>query len=80
MHQSGGHVKISVEEIMQMYNRRREINRCPLKDLEIYESGVLVNIDPKLIEEWDFTGLSNIDFITSDVYKNGIAHEDNGTN
>ena len=50
-------------------NRRREINSCPLGEIAFYKNGSKVDILPKTVNDFMYTGLSNIDFITSGYYK-----------
>lgn len=54
---------VTIEEVRALQERRREINRIDLKDIDFYENGVIVTPDKDVIEEWCFTGLSNIDFV-----------------
>jgi len=47
---------------------RRCINSTPLEEIHWLEQGEEVIIDKKLIEDFEATGLNNIDFITSKYY------------
>ena len=47
---------------------RRCINSTPLVEIHWLEDGQEVVIDKKLIEDFERTGLNNIDFITSKYY------------
>lgn len=60
---------VSVEEVKAIAYRRDAINSIPLSKLEIYENGKKVKITKETRQAWDYTGLSNIDFITSGSYK-----------
>jgi hypothetical protein len=65
-------VKIRISEIIELTNREREINRPDLKDIDfIDDSGKIVNIDEKIVEDFRFCGLSNVDFINTGFYKKG---------
>jgi hypothetical protein len=55
-------MKIAIEEIMTMLERRAEINNTPLDQIEWTLNGVVQQIAPDEIDEWDFTGLGNIYF------------------
>jgi len=59
-------MKIAVEYVKWLMEERSKINRVPLKDLEIFENGMKLDIPRKVIDDFDFTGLSNVDFILSD--------------
>jgi len=61
-------MRVSVEEIMAMRARRKEINNTPLEDIEWTQNGeVITDITPEEIEEWRFTGLSHADFIVNRI-------------
>lgn len=62
-------MKINIEEIHQMLARRREINSVRLEDIEWYENGVKLSIDKQLIDRYRFIGMTNMDFIATDFYK-----------
>ena len=61
-------IKIDIEEIFEICERRKTINNLDLMDIEFCSKGVPLNIDPKVVEEFSFTGLNNMDFITSNYY------------
>jgi len=60
---------VVVEDVMKALKERRRINRIPLKDIIIYEGGKEVEILEWVKEHFEFTGLNNIDFIASGMYK-----------
>jgi predicted ATP-grasp superfamily ATP-dependent carboligase len=60
---------IAIEEIREMQKRRNEINKLDLCDIIWTENNEEVKIDSKVIEDFELTGLNNIDFITSNYYK-----------
>ena len=49
---------------------RSKINRANLHDLEIFEKGMKLNIPKKVLDDFELTGLCNIDFILSDFRNN----------
>jgi hypothetical protein len=55
--------QINVEEIRAMNKRRAEINALEFKDIEWLEGGKLIEIDPSVTEDWDFTGMGNYSFV-----------------
>ena len=59
---------VHIEHIKEMQKQRERINKPLLDDIEFYENGKLLHIDKRLINKFIFTGLSNIDFITSGYY------------
>lgn len=56
-------MKVTIEELWEMQERRNEINSTDIKDIEFYINGVKVDVPLESLEEWRFTGLSNTDFI-----------------
>ena len=68
-------LKIHVEEIIYLDEQLRRINRVPLNEIEFYENGVKLEIDPKLIEEFEFTGLGNVNFVLMKYYSDKIEED-----
>jgi len=56
-------MKVNVEAVNRIQRERARINRIALKNLELYEDGKRIKITKKTIDDWNFTGLSVIDFI-----------------
>ena len=61
-------IPVRVEHILEMQRQRERINNPMLDRIDFYENGKLLHIDKRLIDKFIFTGLSNIDFITSGYY------------
>ncbi len=61
-------IKIDIEDIFEIQERRRNINKLDFADIEFCSNGKPLNIDPKVREEFSFIGLDNMDFITSNYY------------
>ena len=57
--------QIVVETVMENHAKRRMSNQPKLTDIEFVYNGEVVEIDSKELEEFRFTGLSNIDFVTT---------------
>ena len=62
-------MRIDIEHVRKIQEERMKINTVPFKQIEWYEDGKKVNISPKIAEDFLFTGLNNIDFIISEMYK-----------
>jgi len=62
-------MRVDVEQVKKIQAERKKINDLELQDIEWYEDGKKVDIDPKVLAEFEFTGLCNTDFIISDTYK-----------
>ena len=61
-------IVVHVEHIKEMQKQRERINNPMLDRIDFYENGKLLHIDKRLIDKFIFTGLNNIDFITSGFY------------
>lgn len=59
-------MQIAIEYVQWLAEERSKINRVPLRDLEIFENGMKLDISRKMIDDFELTGLSNVDFILSD--------------
>lgn len=64
--------KVNIERIRLLKAELAEINKAPLDKIDFYEDGVLLKINNKIIQDFQFTGLANIDFIMTDFYKHGF--------
>lgn len=56
-------MKISVEEVMQLLDRKDEINSVPLDSIVWTLDGKELQIPQKVLEEWKFMGMCNTSFI-----------------
>ena len=59
-------MKIAIEYVEWLAEERSKINRVSLEDLEIFQNGMTLDISKEVIDAFDLTGLSNVDFILSD--------------
>ena len=64
---------ISVEYVLELQRQRAEINKLNLKDIIWTEGGEDLEIAPEVIADFEFTGLSNEHFITTNYYKKGFT-------
>jgi hypothetical protein len=65
--------KVLISDILQAEKWRKRINSYDLEAIDfIDEDGKLVVVDTKIIEDFRFSGLHNIDFITTEFYKTGF--------
>ena len=62
---------VNVETIEFLEHLRKDINTPLLSDIEFYQNDKPINIPKEYVEEFDLTGLNNMDFITSGFYKRG---------
>lgn len=66
-------MKVDVQHILALYDKLREFDQLDLAGAEFYDGDKLVEIDRTEIAAWDFTGLSNMHFITSREWSDGPA-------
>lgn len=52
-------MKINVEEITEIKNRLKEIDRTNIDDIEWYKDGTKIVPTKEQIDEWKFIGISN---------------------
>ena len=62
-------VRIDIELINAVMAFRSFIQSVNLWEIDFYEDGVKLDIPKELVDEFCFTGLANIDFITSNYYR-----------
>ena len=65
-------MKIDVGYVRRLREELDFINKLNLQQIEWYENGQKVEIDPKVLEEFKFVGLSNENFITMEFYKGNV--------
>lgn len=63
--------RVDVEEVFRLQDERRKINALKLEEIDFYEDGKKVSIDKKILDDFRFCGLSNVDFVDSGFYKDG---------
>ncbi len=59
-------MKIAVKYVEWLMEEKSKINRQKLGDIELFENGIKLDIPQKVIDDFELTGLSNVDFILSD--------------
>ena len=61
--------RVDIEDVLRLQQKQAEINKLEFKDIEWYKNGEKIEIDQKIIDQFDFTGMNNIDFIISGYYE-----------
>lgn len=56
-------MRVKVEKVLDLLRQLEEINKYPLDQIEWIYNNESVKVTKKEIEDWRFTGLSNISFI-----------------
>ena len=67
--------KVNIEYILEIERKRQEFNRMDLGKVNFFKDGKKVNISQEIIDEYKFTGLNNMDFITTGFYDTGLIKE-----
>ena len=61
----GKKVKVAIEDVWRIYEERKAINKLHFQDIVWTKNGKEIKFSQKAKDDFKFTGLSNIDFITS---------------
>ena len=64
-------MRVDIEYIYWLQERRKEINGLCLRDIQFYKEGKQLRIKKKVVRDFEVVGLNNIDFITSEFYQKG---------
>ena len=62
-------MRVDIEHIEWLKEELARINRANLSDITFYKDDKIVEINPDNVDEFEFIGLNNTDFITSGYYK-----------
>ena len=60
---------VNIEFVNWLYEQRKKINSVPLSEIEWYEDGQKLEFTQKKIDDFEYTGLINTDFIGTDCYR-----------
>jgi|TARA_R110000782_G_scaffold31383_1_gene77295 phage pi2 protein 07 len=70
-------IAIKVSEIIDLNARFREINSTNLGDIDfLNDKGEILYIKKELIDQWNFIGLNNTDFIDTSFYQYGFSEDE----
>lgn len=61
-------MRINIEDVQEHIKFRQMVNHQSLSNIEWYEDGKRIYIDQKVIDDFEYTGLNNIDFIYTEYY------------
>lgn len=67
--------RIDVELVEAIQRQRMEINEIPFKEIEWYKDGKKLDFPQKILDDFEFTGLSNTDFVITEFYDGGFGQE-----
>ena len=60
---------VDINKLREIHAELMKYEKFELNDCIFVEDGKQIEVDPKLIRDFRFTGLNNRDFILSDFYK-----------
>jgi len=60
---------LDVDLILALQERINRINKIPFDKINLHYKGKKIKISKETADRWAFTGLNNMDFITSGYYK-----------
>lgn len=60
-------IRVDVEEVIDILNRRKKINSLDLASIDFYRNGVKVEVDQEKVKDWDFIGLTNVCFVELEI-------------
>lgn len=65
--------KIRISDVLRIAEEAAEINKTNFEEIEwLDENGAVIPIDEKILKDFKFTGLNNMDFIKTGFYKTGF--------
>lgn len=62
-------IRIDLEEVRALLNRKNEINALDIREIEWYEDGKPLEIPPECLDKWRFIGLTNVFFVELEFWK-----------
>lgn len=57
--------KITIERVTELINIIDNINAIPFEEIEWHLDDKPIQLDSKIVKEWKFIGLNNVDFVRS---------------
>lgn len=60
-------IQVDIGELMAAQAVLDRVNTIKLEEIQWVDKGVVLNIDPRDIQEWKFVGLSNTDFVYCNI-------------
>jgi len=62
-------VRVDVESVRWHKEQLNKVNRVELSNIQFYESDQEILVSDERANDWDFTGLHNVDFVLMEAYK-----------
>lgn len=55
-------IQIDINEIFRLDERRREINRIPMEEIQWMDGDFPIHVTKETIKEWEFCGMGSFNF------------------
>jgi hypothetical protein len=62
-------IKVNIEEVKEIQEKRKVINSIKFEEIELYENGEKIEVNQYVKDNWKYTGLDNMTFIAGEFYK-----------
>ena len=66
-------LQVDIDELIRVKTYLSEINRVDLSEIVWVKNGVKIDIKSEWIDEFQYTGLNNTDFIS--IYNDGVLRD-----
>jgi hypothetical protein len=73
---SGGKTYVRVEYVKWLKSELKKVNDLDLENIKWVENNNVLEIDKKTIEDFEFLGLANVDFIMGGAYNTNKESEE----
>jgi hypothetical protein len=60
--------RVDIEYVDWLKSEIRRINSLDINKIDFYQDNEVINIPKSVIDEFEFTGLNNCDFVTGKLY------------
>ena len=64
-------MRVDIERIIELDEERKKINGLQISDIEFHKEGKRIHFEKRLLDDWRFIGMSNVDFITTGYFEEG---------
>ena len=63
--------RVDIEYVEWLKSEMRRINALDINKIDFYKGNEILDVSKSVIDEFEFMGLSNCDFVTGKMYKGG---------
>ena len=62
-------MRVHVEDVRELKRKLDKMNKIPIEDIEFYENDKRIYFSNTCLQDWQYVGLTNQEFILTDYYK-----------